>query len=164
MILQGKEKDMAGKKNPDRYAARHIILAQSASDGGKYDWEEAKKRKIPRFLIPSDPHACKRAWTQGYPAKDEHILCALREIARRRGACGIRFFVRPDGDIARYLVYFTFKIEGERYQISFHSFDDRLRRFIKAGDRTHHTRWDHKISRDACCVLAAHVIESGRAL
>lgn len=162
MILQGKEKDMAKKENPDRYAARHIILAQSASDGGKYDWEEAE---IPRFLIPSDPHACKRAWTRGYPAKDEHILCAVREIARRRGASGIHFYVTVDSErIAKYLVYFTFKIEGERYQVSFHSFDDRLRRFIKAGDRSHHTRWDHKISRDACCVLAAHVIESGRAL
>lgn len=156
---------MARNDNPDRYAARHIILAQSASDGGKYEWEKARKRKIRRFLIPSDHHACKRAWTQGYPAKDEHILCAIHDIARRRDACGIHYYVTVDYEgIARYLVYFTFNIEGERYQVSFHSFDDRLRRFIKAGDRSHYTRWDHKVSRDACCVLAEHVIEAGRAL
>lgn len=161
MILQGKEIDMARKRNSDRYAARHIILAQSASDGGKYSWDLNPQIRV---LIPSERSACKRAWDGGYDDKDEHILCALREIARSRGACKIRFFVRTDGCVAKYLVYFTFKIEGERYQVSFHSFDDRLRRFIKAGDGSHFTRWDHKCSRDACRVLAAHIIESGRAL
>lgn len=163
MILQGKEKDMAKNNNPDRYAARHIILAQSASDGGKYLRNDGDGSS--RALIKSDPHACKRAWGRGYAGKDAHVMCALRDIARRRGACGIHYYVTVDHEgIAKYLVYFTFKCEGERYQVSFHSFDGRLERFVKEGDKSHHTRWDHGCSRDACRVLAAHVIESGRAL
>lgn len=162
-LLQGKETEMAKRENPDRYAARHIILAQAASDGGKE--KKKDKRGNTRAVIKTERGACRKAWREGYSAKEEHIMCAILDIARRRGTSRIHFFVKWDEkDVAKYLVYFNFKIEGKRYQVSFHSFDDRLRRFIKAGN-PHHTRWNSSMfSRDACRVLAEHVIEGGRCL
>lgn len=143
------------KKNKETAIARAIVLAQVASDGGK------------RITCIQDifGEKSRRIWNQGYCAKDNLILKALRMIASSKDS-RFRFFVRSFGRCAG-IVYFQYNdSEGTRHQISFHTFGKEVIRFatlrrvkgeLQQQDGSCHfvTNWDKKISRDT----AVHIAE-----
>ena len=137
--------------------AKAIILAQTASDGGK---------GIPdiRRILP----VSNLVYADGYLAKDREIKKAAALIlkAGRAGKdSGFRFDVQEakspftEQDEC-YIVYFDFRIGAEKYQISFHTFDHWYARFASRGtERSYHARWDRKDSREAAKALKAWVFE-----
>ena len=114
----------------NRRIAKLIVNAQVASDGGKG--------------IKDIRYICESAYKAGYRRKDSCIWEACNLIASKKNS-GFSYYV-TDGQITPYLVYFNFKIDGVRKQISFHSYDYRLERF-HCTDRVHGTRWDRGDSR-----------------
>ena len=99
-----------------------IRLAQIASDGGK---------SIRTSLIRTEEE--EMVYLAGYSAKDTLILQAIQLIARSKDRT-YRFSVTEGPDQngnTSFIVYFDFKIEGKREQISFHSFNKKLRKFVK---------------------------------
>lgn len=117
-----------------------IIDAQRASDGGK------GIRALPENW----------ATVAGYTAKPILIRKAL-EIIDSHPRMGINYYVIEEGDQNGYpsiLVYFEFKIDGERHQVSFHNpanpetFSE-LGKWVGKGRPT---RWNKLVggSRQAC--------------
>lgn len=114
--------------------ALDIIKAQIASDAGKgYFSEYAEKY----------PSICKK----GYAVKDFYILSACKKILKSKES-GFYFYVThclDQNGNKSFLIYFNFRINGKRKQISFHSFDKELwKPFCKNNCVT---RWDHDSSR-----------------
>jgi hypothetical protein len=117
---------------------RALFLAQVASDSGK--GKDSLKRLLP---------CANQVHREGYPAKDREIRKAISLILQAGKAgkeCGFRFEVTYGDNRAPYLVYFDFRIGAERYQVSFHSFDKGLEKFIKT--RSYRTRWNRKREED----------------
>lgn len=135
----------------DRYIAKQIIFAQLASDGGKKDKEVLNR--ISSFVPLSEVH-----YKKGYHAKDHCIINAIRAI-QRNPQSGFRYHVKADRTLYSgahvFIVYFNFKIGGgERYQISFHTFDN-MWRFV---NQQCVTRWQKKYSsKEAVIKLVYHV-------
>lgn len=132
----------------NKNAAKNIILAQVASDGGKHI----------RLLLDELPDnlrkEAKKAYCAGYSAKDELLERACLIVARHHDP-DIRFFVTEDTQgVAKFIVYFDIKIDGKRWQASFHSFNKK--RWSKWTKSTAASRgnWDHKNSRETCLHLA----------
>ena len=121
----------------DKIIARNIILAQTASDGGK--GIEDIKNLFPVSNI---------AYYKGYVAKDGYIKKAIQGIQKNKNSI-FRFYVKKDKNISNYIIYFNFKVDGERFQVSFHSFKD----WSKYERGNCQTRWDKKDSREACLRL-----------
>lgn len=121
----------------DKIIAKYIILAQTASDGGK-------GMKSLNRLFPTSNLACYK----GYQAKDGYIKKAIMGILKSKNSI-FRFYCKQDKWVANYIVYFNFKLEGERYQVSFHSFKD----WSHFENSNCGTRWDKRDSREACLRL-----------
>lgn len=126
--------------------ARNIILAQIASDGGK-------GYRYFKGLVPKEDVA----YLLGYDIKDDYILDAINMINRHGKSSGFSYYI-GESDIDSWnesaIVYFNFKIDGKRYQVSFHTFGEEIisRRYEKKND-THSTRWDKASSRRAAMKL-----------
>lgn len=121
--------------------AKCIVNAQICSDAGKYIYDED--------LCYSS--LCKAMQKKAYKGKDTQIFKAISLINCNKGS-GFYYFVTKDKQyIADYIVYFNFKINGKRKQISFHSYDKRLERFTGKSCNTY---WDRKSSRQAVIELA----------
>ncbi len=121
--------------------ALNIIKAQCYSDEAKgiYHWLQDE------FNITStDRCYC-------YGQKDLYIIKAINGILSGKNR-DIRFYVTKCTEINSYLVYFNFKIGAERRQISFHSFNNKLNRYLN-GSQPCKTHWDKKSSRDAAIEL-----------
>lgn len=144
---------------------RAIFNAQVASDGGKGIYELCKEdlqaqeiahcKEFLGHIVPSD----KSSYRASYQAKESQILLAIQLICRSHDR-SIRFSVTeshtpeygskydPDVDwwvqdrskiigyFDCFIVYFDFKINGKREQISFHSFDERLRKYVSKSKKT----------------------------
>lgn len=126
----------------EKKIAEHIILAQVASDGGK-DIDDI------RNILGQKS---RNAWDFGYQVKDSHIFAAVSLIARYH-VRNFRYSVSygdASGVSGSLLVYFSFHLNGKRYQVSFHSFNDNLVKYIKGSCPT---SWDRKSSREACMAL-----------
>jgi hypothetical protein len=127
--------------------ARLVILAQDASDAGK-------------GLNALELSSSKRyTQSQGYAAKNTYILKAIQQI-RNTKPCGWNFYVeadRPDQNGYRSVItYFQYKLNGVRYDVSFHTPYDQagyLRPYFGKGRRTH---WNglYGGSRKDCQTLA----------
>jgi len=130
----------------NKKAAKNIILAQMASDGGK--WCRLQ------FDVPQCLKAeALKAFRAGYSAKDELLERACLIVARHHDP-DIRFFVTEDKQgVAKFIIYFDIKIDGKRWQASFHSFG--VKRWSKWTKSTVLSRgnWDHKHSRETCIEL-----------
>ena len=114
--------------------ANDIIYAQLSSDRGKRIYEMFE-------YIPDAEYISKKE----YSHKDYYIYDAIMTILKcKHHHSGFTFFV-TQGDTTPYLVYFSYKLHGKRYQISFHSYDSRLRPFM--NPQNIYMRWDHKVSR-----------------
>ena len=123
--------------------ARHIVLSQIASDGGK---------KIFELKINNSSSVARR----GYEVKDQHILNAIKLINNSRGQSGFYYYLENRGDQngnPSKIIYFSFKIEGKRYQISFHSFAGGEIKEMAARQKGLRSHWDHKDSRVNCQLL-----------
>lgn len=119
----------------NKRVARSLVLAQVASDGGK-------NISYTRDILP--PYSI-AAWENGYSDKDKYIRNAISTICDCHGMSGFSFSVQIDRECkADFLVYFTFRVDGKRRQISFHSYDGFLERFVDTSGR-HHTRWNRKM-------------------
>lgn len=123
--------------------ARKLVLAQVASDGGKWiddlEW--------------FDP----QVWQKGYAVKDRYILDVIQIICTKKDS-GAYFYVTRDEHIGSYLVYFNVSLFDGRYQISFHSFNDALDRYCRTKKCA--INWDRKESRETARRLITY-IENG---
>ena len=124
--------------------AKLIVIAQASSDVGKgiIDLYRLLDRKLQR----------KAQW--GYPVKDQAILELLCIISGHPQK-DVHFYVCRDTDrIASYIVYFDFMLGCDKVQVSFHSFDKRIERFIVRGVKSC-TKWRSDIeSRSIAYALA----------
>lgn len=121
---------------------RAIFNAQVASDGGKgiYDLCEGDKKaqKIAHcakdyyYGFSADSWNSYRA---SYKAKESQIMLAIQLICRSHDR-SIRFSVEETRSPGCFIVYFDFKIKGKREQISFHSFDERLKKYVQKSKKT----------------------------
>lgn len=111
--------------------ARLLVLAQAGSDEGKNI--SCLSELLPKKLYE------KAAWN-GYVLKDICIYELVKLISRYPQK-DIHFFVTKDEQkVSKYIVYFDVVFGGNRRQISFHSFDGRLKRFLN-GSRKSHVKW-----------------------
>lgn len=120
-----------GKNKVLRRICQHIRHAQVASDGGKYIYLISETRGDEAVSHRYD------GWRKdAYKAKDNYILLAIKLICQYH-IREIRFNVTEDRELDSYLVYFDFKdVNGVREQISFHSYDDRLWRFMEKSRKS----------------------------
>jgi hypothetical protein len=124
--------------------ARYIVYAQMASDAGKHTYclQDMFTNKAMAYSLCED-----RYWD-----KDQYIRRAIDIIIRSKShPTGFTFYVTKS-EITSYLVYFTFKLHGKRYQISYHSYDPWLGRFKDSNPKIK-IRWDRESSRDNCRYL-----------
>lgn len=129
----------------DKKIAEAILRAQTASDGGK-----GKK-----YLVCSK--RSRRDYYAGYNAKDRHIMTAINLI--NSGHSNYKFAVFRDTQrVAKYIIYFQTVINGEKVQISFHSFDSSLERFL---DKSFRIKWDRRNSRDSAVKAYRYYVSNG---
>lgn len=128
----------------NKYTGKCIVLAQIASDAGKY---------ISGELVSNNDGANRHAISHGYGDKDKFIRLAIQSILQDKNS-GFVFHVSDGGFTSPSLVYFNFKLGGERKQISFHSFDTWLLKFQTGKCRT---RWDKGSSRETARELARFI-------
>ena len=118
--------------NINKSIAKCLIYAQIASDGGK---------RIFR-LQTKDEDMSRHIYIVGYPTKDGYIKKAVDLI--RSTKTNYHYWVEkaPDqnGNMS-FIIYFDFKLDGERYQISFHSFNKSWESYLSSGRKT---RWDKR--------------------
>jgi len=131
-------------RNIDKEIAELILRAQNASDGGKGIAELVSKGKSVR----DNKH--------GYAGKDTFIFLTINMIVK--GKTDFRFAV-TDGENTPYLVYFETRISGKKFQVSFHSFDERLERFKGKSFRI---KWDHGSSRDSAVTIYRYYCPNGQ--
>ena len=120
-----------------RDVASAIVRAQACSDAGKYIYK-----------LPLNENSSRQLIKRKYEAKDEQILKAIHIILRHTSEkAGARYDVVKctEGD-APYLVYFTYCIDAQRRQVSFHTFSEKVGKFCRKSK----VRWDHKNSRKNC--------------
>ena len=120
----------------NKKVAINIVKAQIASDNAKGIES-----------IPYDRKICRN-----YDGKDKYIMIAIKEIIRKRNT-GFSFYVTRDEDICSYLVYFSFDLWGETRQVSFHSYDYDLDKYLSRKSKSHKLVWDQKSSRKSCEIL-----------
>ena len=120
----------------NKKVAKNIIKAQVASDSAKAIYELSYDGNI----------------ETNYFGKDRYILIAIDTIIRKKNT-GFSFYVTRDYDMCGepYLVYFTFKLGTEWYQVSFHSYGRSLAKYYSRGK--HRVHWDRKSSRETCELL-----------
>lgn len=129
---------------------KNIILAQVASDAGKYVY--TIKNYTPPILLKE----VKAAEHFGYNRKEIYIQNAIK-IINKTPRCGINYWCIKAPDQNGYdsiITYFDIKANGKRFQISFHSPYNRtlLSDMNKKGRKT---RWEKREngSRNACIEL-----------
>ncbi len=125
--------------------AELILRAQTASDGGKdISWNTSRKAK--------------RDNSAGYWHKDKFVSEAIRLILTTEN--DFKFAVVKDKEgKANFIVYFSTKVDGENYQVSFHSFNGKLARYCKKSFRI---SWDHWDSRESAKIIYRHYVPEGR--
>lgn len=142
------------KKDLNKMIARAIIAAQLCSDGGKYDvflLEEIQSNTTSDFW--------QKCWNKEYDQKLFWIARAIQMINCSKS--GFRYHLVKTGDQNGYpsiLVYFEFKLDGVRHQVSFHTpmgqeVEKRIHFDLKKIPSGRKTRWDHKSSRLAALEL-----------
>lgn len=120
--------------------ARFIYLAQAGSDAGKGIYE-----------LPAPDF---KSWRDGYAAKDRYILLAITAICREKSR-DFRFSVNRGADQngqPSFIVYFDFKVCGKREQVSFHSFNNELWKYVRKSRKS--TWSKDRSSRDTVCDLS----------
>lgn len=128
--------------NIDKKIAEAIVYAQIASDAGK-GIEILEGRNVFKYNSTVD---------KGYHSKDGYIFSALNLIRNTKN-CSYKYYVTAQPDQhgnPSFIIYFNFKVNGKREQISFHSFNKKLwKELVGSGTICH---WQGGIggSRKAC--------------
>lgn len=126
--------------------AKCIVNAQICSDSGKGYYYDS-------LVYSSLAKAMRR---KRYKGKDTQILKAIKLVNCQKKS-GFFYYVKADtSGTAAYIVYFNFKLNGKRKQISFHSFDRRLEKFTNNACPTY---WDKKSSRETAIELAENLLK-----
>ena len=81
----------------DKIISKYVVLAQTASDGGK-------GIKTLNNLFPTS----RLVNYKGYDIKDVYIKKAINMIQKSKDSI-FRFYVKEDWKIANYIIYFNFK-------------------------------------------------------
>ena len=145
------------KKNKDlnRKVASALLRAQLHSDAAKYIHEIRKETRAQKAeFVKCESSYYYEEKENHYRYKDEYILKAIQRILSDKNS-GFTFYVTYGG-LTPYLVYFTFRLDGKRYQISFHSYDRNLFRYFKNSERFR-THWDRRSSRAAAEILQSYL-------
>ena len=121
--------------NINKIIAIKLCQAQISSDAGKglYRLDLSENKNSERFAV-----------YHGYAAKERYIEDALKLISKNKTDYNFWVEVGPDQNgYNSYVVYFEFKLGGERYQISFHNpirmRNQCIKRFVNKGRKT---RWN----------------------
>ena len=101
---------------------------------------------------------------RGYAVKDAFIKNAIKAILRNKQS-GFTFYVTRKNFVdscgknnTSFVVYFNFRVNSERYQISFHSFDKELEKYLGGPCPT---RWKKsRNSRESAVVLANYILDN----
>lgn len=135
----------------DRMIAKAVIKAQIASDAGKGNY----------WSIDASKRVCRHPLNTAYGCKPGYILNAVRMIRSSENSM-FSYYIEycPDQNgFDSILVYFEWKIEGRRYQCSFHTPYNRAPKELKnmAGSGRK-TRWNRITggSQDACQALSCY--------
>lgn len=120
-----------------RDVARAIVRAQACSDAGKYI-----------YSLQLNEYSTWKLIERKYEAKNEQILKAIGLIFRFGSEqAGARYdVVKCTEGYVPFLVYFTYYINGQKRQISFHTYSNKIGKLC----RNSKVRWDHKDSRKNC--------------
>ncbi len=132
------------KTSKNKRISYFILAAQAASNGGKRKGFTSFNK---RFI---------NAYKGGYKKKDSCILQAINGIINSNS--DFRFFVKKTKDRNgknSYLVYFNFKLDNERKQISFHCFNNELEKFVTRNSQIK-TKWDKKDSQETADELCSY--------
>ncbi len=136
---------MTMTKNEARRAIfRCIVQAQIASDAGKaiYHYWPGKIRNYNRLV------------RDGYKEKDRLLKMAVSLINQFPEAEVDYFYTVDKENFPFYhLVYFSYELDDEKYQVSFHTPD----MITSHSPRKYQVKWDQKSSRDNCWILAKEV-------
>lgn len=122
--------------------AKLVCLAQIASDAGKNIFELSIE-------------GAKEAKKYGYYVKDSYILKAIKKINKLHSKEWSYFILKaPDqnGSPSK-IIYFLYRENGMRLQVSFHSFSGGEIKKLAAKAAGMTQRWDHKSSRKNCQIL-----------
>ena len=145
--------------------AEYICLAQQASDAGKGKFivfrgkddeslstenvvavrrgRRGDYRNATRATTASATSEKNYAQAKGYDAKEEFILKSINLI--RKNKTQFNYWVEMAADqngYPSYISYFDFKIDGKRYQVSFHTpknLGKKLEKHVSTGRKT---RWN----------------------
>lgn len=133
--------------NRNAKIAELVLRAQTASDGGK----GIKELRYSQRSITDN-----RA---GYGVKDHYIISAINLI--NGGRSNWKYAVVKAGDFMdpAWIVYFETRVDGDKIQISFHTFNSYFRRFTRKSFRT---KWDHGCSRDSALTAYVYYVPNGR--
>lgn len=131
----------------DAKIAELVLRTQNASDGGKgIDDLVNSARSV------TDNKAA-------YVQKDRLLLATIELI--NGGKSNWRFAVADCGDFSRrcWIVYFQTRINGEKVQVSFHTFNGEVERFRRNSFRI---KWDHGDSRESAQLAYKFYCPNGR--
>lgn len=136
------------EKSLDKKVTVLLIKAQMCSDSGK--GKEYNSFDHPEWKKVSSK------W--GYDHKEQLIYAACDRISQLHGKSGFSFYFGTD-DRLNDVVYFNFKLNNKRHQISFHLPYGVNERYLKSSNKNHHTKWDGKIggSEEACQLLSDYL-------
>ena len=128
--------------NIDKKIAEAIVYAQIASDAGKgiEILEGSNLRKYMSTL------------SKGYHAKDGYIFSAIKLIRNTKN-CSYKYYVTAQPDQhgnPSFIIYFNFKVNGKREQVSFHSFNKKLWKGLVGSGTVCHWQGGIGGSRKAC--------------
>ena len=124
----------------DKSIANHIIQAQISSDGGK-----RKKTFLTNKVKKGNLYKNK-----GYNVKDSQIIKSIHNILKSKNSI-FRFYVKKDTKkiTNSCIVYFNFQLDGENYQVSFHSFSNKMLKYV---NNKNITRWKKKYTSNQSCI------------
>ena len=134
----------------DQMIARAIIAAQVASDRGKRITSEL-----------NDLTFVRSSRRMGYDVKVDLIYKALSMITNTKYSMFNYYCVKePDQNgCDSVLVYFDFKMDSERHQVSFHNPYNQAKKLYKFIGTGRRTRWNKNLSGSRmACVLLSKVI------
>lgn len=146
-----KTKRKTGHFDPFKAIMRQLVLAQVASDSAKGKFAESYE-KFQGFATLKNSS---KIWN--YKIKDEAIIKAL-SLIDKTPYCGVNYYVvraLDQNGCPSNIIYFTFKIDEKRYQISFHNFRSVVRKNYAEPKKGLPCHWEGGIggSREAAIKL-----------
>lgn len=140
-------------KDLNKMIARAIIAAQLCSDGGKRNRQLISQIR----RLSENYHFWDTQWIEGYSNKTYWLNRAIQMINCSKEQI-YHYWIQDSPDQNGYpsvIVYFNFKLDGKRHQVSFHTPANQVTGMLKRNKTGRKTRWDNKTggSRESCLLL-----------